>query len=689
MKKPLAILIFIACRFVSICQPNQSLDSLIDLSNEVSNEKKVHLYLRIAQLYSDSHSDSLSFEYLHKARLLGLDLGLTEEVCSTYYYLGSEWYRKTNYDTSLYYYDYAMEMAEEMKDDGMIALLQGSIGRCLLYQGKLKEAKFYFDAAMVYARSSGDSTQIMTILGYLGLYYGNKGEYEKCAEMTFEAIKIAEKRGMRRKQSILLTNLCVLHGRMKDYERALKYQRASLKIDQEINDKLGLAYGYNNMGNVYRRMGLADSAMYYYRLAMDYQMEMGNMADVAGLMSNIGSYYREANQLDEAHKCFAGALQIADSLSLFWDKALILTKIGNTYEDQGFLNKAERFYLQALKLSKDQSYSRHEWDIANHLATLNYKMGKYQEAYQYLEDFIALKDSMMNEKNQQSITELRTKYETEKIERENEILIQKAEIQTLELKHQHTRFWIFIGGICFILLLALLAFVLYRMRQRNIRTKLEKQSLENEQRMLRSQMNPHFIFNSMNSIQSYISGNDNKTAMSYLSKFARLMRGILEHSRQSMIPLGEEVETLNLYIELERLRFKNKFEYTQELDSQLDLEGLYVPPMLIQPFVENAIKHGLVNKGGDGFLKLSFKKEDKVIRCIVEDNGIGRDQAALLKTMQSKGHRSLGMQVTRERIEALNKEMNTHCDFTILDMKDDKGKACGTRVEILIPFEIE
>jgi LytS/YehU family sensor histidine kinase len=207
--------------------------------------------------------------------------------------------------------------------------------------------------------------------------------------------------------------------------------------------------------------------------------------------------------------------------------------------------------------------------------------------------------------------------------------------------------------------------------------------------MLRSQMNPHFIFNSMNSIQSYISGNDNNTAMSYLSKFARLMRGILENSRQSMIPLEDEVETLDLYVELERLRFKNKFEFQMELESGLDQEGMYVPPMLIQPFVENAIKHGLVNKGGDGLLKLSFTKEDKVIRCIVEDNGIGREKSSAAKMQNGKTHRSLGMQVTRERMDAIKKEMNIDCNFKITDLKDEDGKACGTIVEILIPFEEE
>ncbi len=139
-------------------------------------------------------------------------------------------------------------------------------------------------------------------------------------------------------------------------------------------------------------------------------------------------------------------------------------------------------------------------------------------------------------------------------------------------------------------------------------------------------MNPHFIFNSMNSIQSYISGNDSFTAMTYLSKFAQLMRFILENSRKSMVSLEDEISTLTLYMELEKIRFKDKFEFDLKVDPKIIKDSVFVPPMLIQPFVENAIKHGFKNIESKGLLTVDFQLEIGSMKCTITDDGIGFGQ---------------------------------------------------------------
>jgi tetratricopeptide (TPR) repeat protein len=523
----------------------------------------------------------------------------------------------------------------------------------------------------------------------MGVYYNEKGDFVSATELALEALSIAEKREDMNKQAQILTNLGILYGKQKNYQNARKYLLIAKGIVLEMNDNRGLTYIYSNLAIIYSNQGNLDSALYYNLESLEMHKRAGDIRGAASILVTTGSIYDKKGQHQKALDCYTEGLALCDSAGLIRQKTSYFLNKGALLLELKQFSQSENNYQQALSISKEMGYKTMTRSAYIGLADLNKARGNMGKAYDYLELYIEANDSIMNESNQRAIVEMQTRFDTEKIEKENEILTQEAEIQSLELKRQQTRFWVFAGGIGFIILLAILAFILYRLRQRNIRTQLEKQSLENEQRMLRSQMNPHFIFNSMNSIQSYISGNDNNTAMSYLSKFARLMRGILENSRKSMIPLEDEVETLNLYIELERLRFKNKFEFKMELDQGLDQEGMYVPPMLIQPFVENAIKHGLVNKGGDGLLKLSFTKEDKLIRCIVEDNGIGRDQAGLSKNKQSSGHRSLGMQVTRERMDAIKKELNIDCDFKIIDLKDENGQACGTRVEILIPFEEE
>jgi LytS/YehU family sensor histidine kinase len=167
------------------------------------------------------------------------------------------------------------------------------------------------------------------------------------------------------------------------------------------------------------------------------------------------------------------------------------------------------------------------------------------------------------------------------------------------------------------------------------------------------------------------------------------MRNILENSRKSYIVLSEEISTLELYIELERIRFKQKFDYKINIEKELPVDSIYIPPMLIQPFVENSIKHGLRNKKGKGLLEIEFRKDDRFIVCVVKDNGIGREKALELKTGKNKNHKSLGMQVTHERLDALSKLRGSRINFVITDLKNENGEASGTEVEINIPFEMD
>src|SRR6185295_7264690 len=162
---------------------------------------------------------------------------------------------------------------------------------------------------------------------------------------------------------------------------------------------------------------------------------------------------------------------------------------------------------------------------------------------------------------------------------------------------------------------------------------------------LRSQMNPHFIFNSLNSIQHFITTKEKEEALNYLSKFSKLIRQILENSRENTVSIANELQLLQLYVQLEQLRFSNKFTYHLHTDEELDIENTEIPPLLIQPYVENAILHGLVSKNGNGELNLSFEKKNGALICKVEDNGIGRKQSAMLLEKKESKHKSLGIKV--------------------------------------------
>jgi hypothetical protein len=251
--------------------------------------------------------------------------------------------------------------------------------------------------------------------------------------------------------------------------------------------------------------------------------------------------------------------------------------------------------------------------------------------------------------------------------------------------------WWFYALICLgMVALLLTAFLgrlhVVRKRERQkamIRTQLS----EAELKALRAQMNPHFIFNAINSVQYFITANDPVSSQKYLSKFARLIRYVVDNSKPSAILLSKELEALSLYLDLESLRFENKFEYYIQVSEEIDMDTVQIPSMLIQPFVENAIWHGLMHKAQSGKLRIEILKKENGLICIIEDDGIGRKKAEEIRAAKGVDvHKPVGMQITRERLNIINGQNNSSFSIRITDLTDANGIACGTRVELDLPF---
>ncbi|MCF8388600.1 MAG: histidine kinase, partial [Bacteroidales bacterium] len=215
---------------------------------------------------------------------------------------------------------------------------------------------------------------------------------------------------------------------------------------------------------------------------------------------------------------------------------------------------------------------------------------------------------------------------------------------------------------------------------------IEKQMFDIEQKALQLQMNPHFIFNSLNSIQSFVISNDTDKAINYLAKFSHLMRLILANSRETYVPLKDELTALKHYMDIEKLRFDDKFDYEINISREIDEEFYEIPPMLLQPYVENAIIHGLINSEKKGRINISFNLEGGKIHCFIEDNGIGREQSEILKKQSGFNRKSRGLMITKERLELLSKQQKQKFSVKIIDLKNSRGEALGTRVELIILF---
>lgn len=247
--------------------------------------------------------------------------------------------------------------------------------------------------------------------------------------------------------------------------------------------------------------------------------------------------------------------------------------------------------------------------------------------------------------------------------------------------------WFLLTLVFAVIIIGFLIYFLIQKQNQLKNKQIEEQkqrALASELQALRSQMNPHFIFNTLNSIQNFISKNESKDASIYLSKFAKLMRATLANTKRQRISLKDEIETLTLYLELEQLRLNNKFSYEILVDETIDTQYEQIPSMLIQPYVENAIWHGISHKEGNGIIRIQFLPENEhLLKCVVEDNGIGRENAIKLK--QNTTSPSFGMNITKERVELLNSLNGNQLSVKINDLKINNQPA-GTRVELYVPI---
>jgi sensor histidine kinase YesM len=272
--------------------------------------------------------------------------------------------------------------------------------------------------------------------------------------------------------------------------------------------------------------------------------------------------------------------------------------------------------------------------------------------------------------------------EAEKTDQKIRMLLQDNELSQLKLSRSRFIF-ASLGSLVVIFGLFLLLFF-----QRK-RLRAEQKTIVMEQRLLRAQMNPHFLFNSLASIQNYIINEKTDQASIYLSRFSQLVRNILDNSVEEYVPLEKEIETVQNYLELQKVRYAGKFDYKIDIDIAIDTEIVQIPPMLTQPFIENSIEHGIKYRETPGLIDVRFLFEDGLIRIEVEDDGVGRAKAHEIEMKQKIKHRSLATSITHDRLKLINKKLKRKIHLEITDLKDASGNDCGTRVTFGIPIIIK
>jgi tetratricopeptide (TPR) repeat protein len=592
-------------------------------------------------------------------------------------------------EKSLQYAEKALKMAGSNNWNNGIGESYNRIAYAYYAMGNFSSALENWQNELKKRIETEDKINICGTLGNIGVIYFMQSNYPVALQYYLLALKQAEALDDKNKIIANLCNVAMVYKAQENYDKALEYHLKALKIAKENNDETFITSSLGSIGGIYWKKFQYDKAILYYSSALIIDEKSGKNRNVAAWLSNIGGVFVDSaktiSNSDSIKELLAKALfynlkalKLADELEDDGIRTYVYSSLGYIYVENKLYNEAEKYLEKSLELAIKNSALTVIKDNHLYFSKLYEQTGEPSKAYEHYKLYVASKDSILNEKNEKTLSELQIKYETEKREAENKSLEEQNKNQALQIIN--SQYLIFgLGGL--IVLVIGIGVLLIRQN----RLKSQKQAVLLEQKLLRMQMNPHFIFNSLASIESFIYEHQPKEAGMYLSQFSRLIRLILENSTTEYITLDKEIETLDFYLKLQKLRLNDALDYTIEVDKAIIPDRVELPPMLTQPFIENAIEHGFRGITQTGRIDILFKLKEKKLEIQITDNGIGIVQAQQQKDL-NKLHKSMAMQITQERLKFLNKSKRQKLDFSVTEVLNEKQESTGTRVVFSIPL---
>jgi len=523
------------------------------------------------------------------------------------------------------------------------------------------------------------------------------------------------------------------------YDKAIFNYTSALKLSEEAKDIQNIVIGKSNLASIYNRTNQQKKALEMFKEAdaVLVQEGLGNSQNRAAILTNIGGVYSSLNKHKEAIEYHKKTLALCEEMKISFGIAIATVNIGEEYVSLKNYKTAETYIERSKKISEKEGYDNFLGQIYKNLGVIYWQNNEQNKAIDYLNKAITISEKI-NEQNellkisqilhkyyaqnnnlkkayeislkvlainnsingvekQKSITEINTKYETEKKEILIKSLQKDKEIASLNSEKQRNFVLILILFFVSALITIYVLFTRFKIKKQNeyLKIKLietektltaEKKASQSELKAFKSQMNPHFFYNALNTIQSYILSNDKKLAINYLSKFSSLTRSILEMTERETIPISDEIKTLELYLDIEKARFNEDFEFEIKTENIDDIELTKIPSMFLQPYVENAIKHGLLHKEGLKKLNIDFKIKNNALFISIDDNGIGREKSGALNAIKNKNHQSFATDAMEKRIDILNKTREKPIKLYYIDKKNNLQIGTGTIVNIEIPL---
>jgi tetratricopeptide (TPR) repeat protein len=588
-------------------------------------------------------------------------------------------FREINPDSVSFYANKALQLSAKLDYSPGQANAEFNLGNASIILGNYPKAKSHFEKAKTIFKSllekeEGNKTFIYGLArcySGLGVIFSQEGNYYESLDNYQNGLELYQKINHTSSISKSYNNIGILYKSRGNNEKALEYFKKALKIQAEIGEQ-SMPVTLTNIGVIYFEGNKLQQAYSYYAKAEKLFKTIENKRGSALLQNYWGDYYIKTKADDKAEKHYSKALEMYESIQNKFGASLALYNLGTLYFGQKKYGQAMPLAVQSLGYAKEIGILDQIYHSEKLLSDIYDAQNQPALALQHYKNYIIARDS------------LNTMESTKKFDRaEMDFEYQKKEALYQEKNKRQNLLLIF--SIVGIGLLIGLIFLVINRQQVKRRLTLQKEVAEYEQKALHLQMNPHFVFNCLGSISSFIVQNGTDSALKYLSKFSKLMRLTLEYSKDTLIPIDKEIESLQNYLELEQLRFHDKFEFIIKSSEKVEF-NMGLPPLLVQPFVENAILHGLVPKEGAGLIIVNFDVEDSQLVCTISDNGIGITKSAAIKENSMKAHKSMALEITKKRLEIMEATISKSAQIDIKEIEENNA-VTGTQVTLRLPIQ--
>ncbi len=714
MQKNTIIIFLFLFVFNAFAQNKIKIDSLIQaLKTNTSEKEKVDTYNLLARQYSNNDSVQ-TFYYANQAVKIAKKINYHKGILKSYSEIAWVTMILGNPEKAINLNQKSISIAKKTKHLSSEARAYNQIGTANNYLGNSVQAlEFYFKALKIYKQLK-DKLMISGCYHNIAITYRDLSNYDKALEYHYENLKIQEDLNDINEISSTYSDIGGIYSENGNYDKALEYQFKALRIQEQLKDDTMLTHIFHNIAGAYCYQEKYIEALNYGFKSIEIAKKIG-WEDVMGTLYNtIGVIYKQQNDFDNAleyhvksletskireqdlvaanyinigeiylfkqnHKKALEYLQqgllISKKIKNISQEATTLNIIGEVYWELGNHQQAKEYLTKGIQYAKEINYPSAIRNGSEILAKVQKSLGNHKAALESYELYHATYDSLLGQEKTKQISQLQIQYETEKKEQEIKNLAQQASIQRLELKQANFNKTIFAIVSIVLVLVGLVLYLINRQK----RLALKQRAQDIEQNLLRVQMNPHFIFNAMTSIQDYMNQGNAKQAGIYLVKFSKLIRQVLDNSRSEFINLDQEINMLDNYLSIQNLKREHPFDFEIKVDENIITEEIAIPPMFAQPFIENAIEHGIVNIEKDAMITISFSlKEQNHLELKIFDNGSGIKNVMPAK---QKDHTSHATKITKERIDLYRKMQKKHIAFDIQNLSK------GTQVTFNLPYQ--